>query len=158
MLVGYPVALYTATLAAYGISAANGDAFWFKFAVAANLAGVGMAVLTASPGFLDWALGIPGRSEAKRIGLIHMGLNALALALFGANLAIHAHRWADARPTGAVSGVVLGALGILATLGAGFLGWALVQDHGVGIAAEAVRELRGERQAQQREEPSRAGR
>jgi uncharacterized membrane protein len=152
MLVGYPVALYTATLVAYAIYAGNADPFWFKFAVVVNLAGVGMAVLTALPGFLDWALGIPAGSEAKRTGLAHMGLNLLALGLFAANLGIHVHGWADTQPTGATSGIVLAALGILATLAAGFLGWALVQDHGVGVSIEAGRELRGERQAQRQEQ------
>lgn len=144
MLVGYPVALYTATLAAFAIYAAGGDVFWFKFAVAANLAAVAFAVLTALPGFVDWAFGIPARSRAKRTGLMHMGLNVVALALFAANLAIHVHRWGDPAPGGSASGIVLAALGMVATLGAGFLGWTLVQDHGIGVAREAVRELSGE--------------
>jgi uncharacterized membrane protein len=147
MLVGYPVALYTATLAAFAIHAAHGDVFWFKFAVAANLAAVAFAVLAALPGLIDWAFGIPARTDAKRTGLIHMGLNVVALALFGADLGIHVHRWADPAPGGATSGIVLAALGIAATLGAGFLGWSLVQDHGVGVAREAVQELRGQRSA-----------
>lgn len=152
MLVGYPVALYTATLVGYAVFKGNADPFWFKFAVAVNLAGVAMAVLTALPGFLDWLLGIPNRSEAKQVGLLHMGLNVLALALFAANLGIHVHRWSDAQPSGATSGIVLAALGILATLGAGFLGWSLVQDHGIGVATEATRELRGRRQTMSRQE------
>jgi uncharacterized membrane protein len=104
-------------------------------------------VLTALPGFLDWALGIPGGSPAKRVGAMHMGLNVVALTLFAVDLGIHVDRWGDPQPGGAVSGIVLAAVGMLATLGAGFLGWTLVQDHGVGVSGEAVRELRGERQA-----------
>jgi uncharacterized membrane protein len=143
MLVGYPVALYTATLVAFVIYARNADVFWFKFAVAANLAAVGLAVLTALPGFVDWAFGIPRGTQAKRTGMMHAGLNVIALGLFGADLGVHVHRWASAAPGGATSGIILGALGIVATLGAGFLGWSLVQDHGVGVAGEAVKELRG---------------
>src|SRR5213082_2921221 len=32
-----------------------------------------MAVLAALPGFLDWLLGIPNGTPAKRTGLLHMG-------------------------------------------------------------------------------------
>jgi len=64
MLVAYPIALYTSTLVAYIIYAANKDPFFFKAAVAANLAGIVMAALTALPGFIDWAVGIPSSTLA----------------------------------------------------------------------------------------------
>ena len=51
MLVGFPVTLYTATLVSYLIYGASGDAFWFRVGLAANFAGVAMALLTAIPGF-----------------------------------------------------------------------------------------------------------
>lgn len=124
--------------------------FWFKFAVAANVSAVGFALVAALPGFVDWAFGIPGGTEAKRIGLMHMGLNIAALALFAVNLAIHVHHWADPTPGGQTSDIVLSALGIGVTLAAGFLGWALVQDHGVGVSAQALPAAPGEPSAQER--------
>src|SRR5205823_14339700 len=78
MLVGFPVTLYTAALVTYVIAQASGDAFWFRMGIAANVAGVVMALVTAIPGFLDWLLGIPTASPAKGTGLAHMLLNVSA--------------------------------------------------------------------------------
>jgi hypothetical protein len=79
-----------------------------------------------------------------------MGLNVIALGLFAANLGIHVGRWGAAIPGGSTSGIILSAIGILATLGAGFLGWSMVQDHGVGVASDAVRELQGQPASRER--------
>jgi uncharacterized membrane protein len=132
MLVAYPIALYTATLVAAIVAAAGGDPFVFRLAVVANVAGVGMAVLAAIPGFLDWLLAIPAATPAKTTGLLHMGLNVAALVLFAVNAVIHVGQWNDpARDT--VLFIVLAAAGVLCTIGAGFAGWSLVQTHHVGI-------------------------
>ncbi|MCA1830679.1 MAG: hypothetical protein LC663_04100, partial [Actinobacteria bacterium] len=69
MLVAYPVAFYTATLVGFIIYGARSDVFWLRLTIALNVAGVGMAVLAALPGFLDWLLGIPKRTEASRTGV-----------------------------------------------------------------------------------------
>jgi uncharacterized membrane protein len=44
-------------------------------------AGIIGAVLAAATGFADWT-GIPAGTRAKRIGLLHGGLNAVVLVLF----------------------------------------------------------------------------
>src|SRR5689334_18924991 len=93
MLVAYPIAFYTATLGAYIIYHFSGDAFWFKAAVAANLAGLISAAIAAVPGVLDWWLGIPGTSPAKRHGLIHMLLNLSAIPFVIVNSIIHTDKW-----------------------------------------------------------------
>src|SRR5438067_13675673 len=73
MAVAYPIAFYTATLVAYLIYQFGGQSgFWYDVGIAANLAGVVMAVVAALPGFIDWATGIPGDTEAKNVGLRHM--------------------------------------------------------------------------------------
>lgn len=131
MLVGYPIALYTATLVAYIIYAANNDPFFFKAAVAANLAGVVMAAITALPGFIDWAVGVPSTSPAKGHGLRHMLLNVTALVLFIINAIIHTGNWD--KPSGAGSGIILSLLGVLCTVGAGYFGWTMIQDDHVGV-------------------------
>src|SRR5438105_13011174 len=135
MLVGFPVAFYTATLVGFIVFAANHAPFWFKLAMAANIAGVGMAVLAALPGFIDWALGIPRGSRAKTIGLRHMLLNVAALGLFVASLAPYVHHLTGGhiRHLSPTIGVVLTGLGVLCTIAAGFHGWMLVQDHHVGV-------------------------
>jgi uncharacterized membrane protein len=131
MLVAYPIALYTSTLVAYIIYAANKDPFFFKAAVAANLAGVVMAAITALPGFIDWAVGIPSGVPAKSHGLTHMLLNVTALVLFVINAIIHTGSWTN--PSGEASGIILALLGVLCTVGAGYFGWTMIQTDHVGV-------------------------
>jgi uncharacterized membrane protein len=131
MMVAYPIALYTSTLVTYIIYAANGDPFFFKAAVAANIAGVVMAALTALPGFIDWAVGIPSGTPAKSHGLTHMLLNVTVLVIFVINAMIHTGNWKN--PTGTSSGIILALIGVLLTIGAGYFGWTMVQDDHVGV-------------------------
>ncbi len=131
MLVAYPIALYTSTLVAYIIYAANKDPFFFKAAVAANIAGVVMAAITALPGFVDWAVGIPSGTAAKSHGLTHMLLNVTALVIFIINAIIHTGNWKH--PSGTGSGLILALLGVLLTVGAGFYGWTMIQNDHVGV-------------------------
>lgn len=131
MLVAYPIALYTATLVAYIIYAANKDPFYFKAAVAANIAGVVMAAIAALPGFIDWAMGIPSGTQAKSHGLTHMLLNVTALVLFLINAIIHTGNWKN--PSGEASGIILALLGVLCTVGAGYFGWTMIQTDHVGV-------------------------
>ena len=132
MLVAYPIALYTATLVAFIIAAARGDMFWFRVAVVANIGGVIMAAVTALPGFVDWAMGIPNDSPAKGRGLRHMLLNVIALVVFIINAAVHASQWYSAHPDQAW-GIVLSVVGVLCTVAAGFFGWTMIQTDHVGI-------------------------
>jgi uncharacterized membrane protein len=132
MLVAYPIALYTATLVAFIIAAARGDTFWFRVAVVANIGGVIMAVVTALPGFIDWALGIPTDSPAKNHGVRHMLLNVIALVLFIINAVVHASQWYTVHPDQAW-GLVLSVVGVLCTVAAGFFGWTMIQTDHVGI-------------------------
>jgi len=131
MLVAYPIALYTSTLVAYIIYAANKDPFFFKAAVAANIAGVVMAAITALPGFVDWAVGIPSGTPAKSHGLTHMLLNVAALVIFIINAIIHTGNWSH--PSGTGSGLILALVGVLLTVGAGFYGWTMIQNDHVGV-------------------------
>ena len=133
MLVGFPVTLYTAALVAYVIAQASGDAFWFRMGIAANVAGVVMALVTAIPGFLDWLLGIPTASPAKGTGLAHMLLNVSALVIFAVNAVLHLGFWINPVARDATLAIVLGLVGIVLTLMAGWLGWTLVQHHHVGV-------------------------
>jgi uncharacterized membrane protein len=139
MLVAFPVAFYTGTLAAFIVYAATLDRFWLRMAEIVNWAGVIMACVAAVPGLVDWATGIPRRSAAKKTGLIHMGLNVSALVIFLVNAIIYQNYPANEVPD-AATGIVLSAIGVLLTLPAGFLGWSLVQDHHVGVNLTAGQE------------------
>jgi len=132
MLVGFPVAMYTATLAAYLAYAVGSDPFWFRVGFGANVAGITTAVIAAIPGFFDWLLALPGHSEAKRIGTRHMGLNLAALGTFTVNAWIFDGFW-SLPPQSIGLGIALASVGVGLTYAAGWLGWSMVQTHQVGI-------------------------
>jgi uncharacterized membrane protein len=136
MLVGFPVAFYTATLAAYVAYAATGNLFWFQVGVVANIAGVALAAAAAIPGFIDWAFGIPSGHPAKTTGLEHMLLNVGALASFGIAAFIQYRQWNELAPTYSTA-IALAAIGMGLMLAAGFLGWKMVQHHHVGVDLSA---------------------
>jgi uncharacterized membrane protein len=131
MLVGFPVAFYTATMVCYLVYNANADVFWFKVAYVANAAGVATALLAALPGFIDW-LGIPSDVPAKKTGVSHMICNVLALLLFGFCFLQQKDKWNELHPQIGMA-IILSVGGFILTLIAGFLGWTLVQKHHVGI-------------------------
>jgi uncharacterized membrane protein len=138
MLIAFPVTFYTTTLFGFTVYALTGHLFWWRVGLWSNVAGVITAALAAVPGFIDWAVGIPRGTEAKRTGQKHMLLNLAALASFAANLYVQRHRWpADVLESGLApspqGAVVLSLLGFLLTVGAGYLGFSLVQTHHVGV-------------------------
>lgn len=132
MLVAFPIAFYTATLAAFIVYGLGADAFWFRLGIVANAAGVVMAIAAAVPGFLDWYEGIPAGTAPKRHGFLHMSLNVAALILFAVNLGLNGGQWNVVPPVPTYS-ILLPLFGFLCTLGAGYLGWTLVQTDHVGI-------------------------
>ncbi len=131
MLVSFPVAFYAASLVCYIAYNSNGNPFWFKVALLANIAGVVMAAVAAIPGFIDW-LFIPAGSKPKKTGLIHMICNVLALALYTLSWWLQCTQWDEAMPAIGYA-IPLTAAGFLLTLIAGFLGWKMVQKHHVGV-------------------------
>lgn len=132
MLVTFPIAFYFSTLIAFIIFSASDNAFWFKVGVAANVAGVVMAVIAASFGFIDWYLGIPAGSSAKNTGLKHMALNSLTLILFLICMILNVGQWNAVTPV-ARGTIILPLIGVLLTVAAGYFGWTLVQKHFVGV-------------------------
>jgi uncharacterized membrane protein len=137
MLVGFPVAFYTSTVAAYVAYAATGELFWFHLGVVANIAGVVAAAAAAVPGFIDWAVGVPTGHPAKTTGLEHMLLNVGALILFAVDACIQYRQWDEAAPL-FTAAIALAAIGIGVTIAAGFLGWKMVQTHHVGVHLSAA--------------------
>ena len=132
MLVAYPIAFYTASLASYAVAFAGDSQLAFRIGIVANVAGVAMAAVAAIPGFIDWAFGIPKATPARSTGLTHMMLNVVALLVFAANALIHLGKWDKSDPD-ALLALILAAVGVGFTLAAGFFGWTLVQDHHVGV-------------------------
>lgn len=132
MLIAFPVTFYATTVFAFVVYAASGEAGWWQIALRANVAGVITAIVAAVPGFVDWATGIPPRTQAKSTGRLHMLANVGALLIFTTNLIAHRNLWEASRPDPG-GAIVLSALGLLLTGVAGFLGFTLVQTHHVGI-------------------------
>jgi len=139
MLVAFPVAFYTGTLAAFIVYAANADQFWLNLAIALSIGGAGTALIAALPGFADLVFGIPNKSKAKPVGLAHGGLNVAALGMFVATAVIYVSNW-NGPATGVALGIVLSAIGVALTVAAGWLGWTLVQTYHVGIILTSTQE------------------
>ena len=133
MLIAYPIAFYTGTLVGFIIYAVAGSLFWLQLTIALNVAAVVMALLAAIPGFIDWAVGVPNGTPAKRTGLIHMVLNVAALALFIISFFAYYTYWSGPAGVNATLGIVLTGIGVVLTVAAGFQGWSLVQEHHVGV-------------------------
>lgn len=114
-----------------------------------------MALLAAIPGFIDWAFGIPNKTEAKRDGLVHMILNLSTLALFAINLAVISGSWYTPPVAVLEITLLLTGVGCLTLLGAGYYGWRMVGIHKVGVSMTAEQEEVQERYEHKlpREEP-----
>ncbi|MGH3549888.1 MAG: DUF2231 domain-containing protein [Pseudonocardiaceae bacterium] len=133
MLVAYPIAFNTATLAGFVAYAVIPDLFWLKLTIAVNAAAVVMSIVAAIPGFIDWAAAIPNGTPAKLTGRIHMGLNVAALVAFIISFFAYYRYWNGPADADATIGIVLSAIGVALTVAAGFQGWALIQKHHVGV-------------------------
>src|SRR3954464_4738146 len=82
MLVGFPIALFTATIGLELAHIGTQDAFFYRAAMMANIAGLVMGALAAVPGPSDpWRL--PPQSRARDLATQHALYNLLTLALFG---------------------------------------------------------------------------
>lgn len=129
MLVAFPIAFYVSTVVALVVFLATDNPFWRDVAFYANIAGVVMAGAAAIPGLID-LLGLERGTAARSTGIRHAGFNVLALVLFiGSAISL-------SRETviGSVTApLVLGILGLLATVTAGWLGYDMIQKHHVGV-------------------------
>jgi uncharacterized membrane protein len=132
MLVAFPIVCYVGTLVGFAIYVADGQLFWLRLGIALSIAGAGLAVLAALPGFIDWAFGIPRASGAKPVGMIHGGLNLVAAGLVAATAYSYARDFNGPLVDG-ILGLALAATAVALTLPAGALGWTLVQTYHVGV-------------------------
>ena len=151
MLVAFPLAFYTATLMTLLVYIGTREAFWYRFAMVASVAGIVTALIAAIPGAID-LLALPRGSRARAAGLQHAGFHLLATALFAVTALMLYETWIhrtmvdgeylfDATIPLAISVVAWVAMVI-----AGSLGWTLVQTHHVGIKPALVRADRPSRE------------
>src|SRR5512140_2945973 len=124
MLIPFPIALYTATVVSLIVHAATGDPFWYRAAMWTNIAGVVMAALAALPGLVD-LLSLPSDSAARDTGLRHAAFNVIALCFFIASGAVIMNNYFGGHALGDGAPLVLGILGVMSTIAAGWFGWTL---------------------------------
>lgn len=144
MLVAFPLAFYTATVATLLAYIGTREAFWYRFAMVANIAGIVTAVIAALPGVID-LLALPRGSRARAAGVKHAGFNLVATALFALTAVVLYGTWSHKVMVGgeylfdASIPLALGVVAWVAMVIAGSLGWTLVQTHHVGIKPAQVR-------------------
>jgi len=138
MLIGFPIALYTATVGALLAYLGTHDVFWYRAALVSNVAALIMAAIALVPGAID-LFSIPAKAEARRTGYIHAGFNLVTFVLFLISAFVIGREWRDplvaagTRIPDAMAPLVLSILGMITLLIAGWFGWTLVQTHHVGI-------------------------
>ena len=151
MIVVFPIAFYTATVATLLAYVGTREAFWYRVAMVANLAGIITAALAVIPGAID-LFSLPARSRARAVGLKHAGFNLLATGLFAITAFLLYNAWShrvmvdgeyvfDATVPLAMSVVAWVSMVI-----AGSLGWTLIQTHHVGVKPAFIRADRPSRE------------
>lgn len=143
MLVGFPIALFTATIGALLAYLGTADAFYYRAAMVANIAGVLAALAAIIPGAIDLRA-LPRESRARGVARQHALYNALTVALFAVSAVLLYRGWSGRMMTSGTYALdvtiplALGTVGFVAMVSAGMLGWALVQTHHVGIEPARV--------------------
>jgi uncharacterized membrane protein len=146
MLVVFPIALWTVGMVFDLIGIAAGNTTMRAVAFYNIGAGIVGALAAAVPGFIDY---LTLRGRAARVGTWHAVLNVTGLVLFAASWVLRTRWGADliGLDSWIPVPVLLGLLGLTVTFVSGWLGGALVYEHGVGVAAGPARAEPGRRRA-----------
>ncbi len=129
MLVPIPMTCFVGALVTDIAYVASAEIMWVNFSAWLLLAGVVFGVLAAIAGLTDFLGNRLVRAQTP--AWPHLIGNALALILAIVNTLIHARDgWTSVWPTG----LVLSAITVLILPVTGWLGWAMVYRHGMGVA------------------------
>jgi uncharacterized membrane protein len=156
MMVVFPIAFYTATVATLLAYVGTREAFWYRVAMVANIAGILTAVVAVIPGAID-LFTLPLRSRARATGLKHAGFNLLATGLFAITALLLYNAWSHRVMIDgeyvfdATIPLAMGVIAWVSMVIAGSLGWTLVQTHHVGIKPALVRADRPSREPELRD-------
>jgi len=138
MLVAFPLTFYSATVATLLAYIGTREAFWFRFAMVVNIAGIATAVIAALPGAID-LYALPRGSRARAAGLKHAGFNLIATGLFVVSALVLYRTWSQRVMVDgeyvfdATIPLAMSVIAWVSMVIAGTLGWTLVQTHHVGI-------------------------
>jgi uncharacterized membrane protein len=125
MLVPLVVGLWTFALVADVMTHLRGSQEWRTVAYYCIGGGLVAAVLAAVPGLVDL---VSIRSpRVRRLGLLHLGTNLLAIIVFGVNFVT---RYGNPDHSGMMRAT---GLGVLLVAISGWLGGEMVYKHGVGV-------------------------
>ena len=105
-----------------------------------------LAALVAIPtGIIDWS-GIKKEKPAWKLGLLHMGLNAVAFVLFifNAKIRVQSFRFDTEVDTTALA---LSIVGTVLLIGSAYLGGLMVYDHGISVARHSKKKWRAAAEA-----------
>jgi uncharacterized membrane protein len=128
MLIVFPLGLLYTAVVFDIIYLVTSAVRWTEVAYYLIGAGVIGGLAAAIPGWLDW-WAIPGRTRAKRVGLVHGVGNVLVVGLFALS-------WVLRRPNSALpptGAIVAGVLGVVLVSATAWLGGELVERLGVGV-------------------------
>lgn len=138
MLVAFPLAFYTTTVLTLLVYIGTREAFWYRFAMVASVAGIATAVIAALPGAID-LVALPAGSRSRRAGLQHAGFNLIATVLFAVTALVLYETWIHRTMVNgeyifdATIPLAIAVVAWVTMVIAGSLGWTLVQTHHVGI-------------------------
>lgn len=132
-LVHFPIALWTASLAADGAALATGASFWGPAAWWSLVAGLAVAVVAVLAGFVDYSR-LPREHPAFRTATAHMLVMSVSVLGFLASALL---REGPERAPDAAA-LVCSGLGFIALVVGGWLGGTLV--YRFGVAVEPVEE------------------
>jgi len=143
MLIVFPIGLFIFSLVCDVVyHAGSANPFWKGMAFYSIGGGIIGALLAAIPGFIDY-LSLP-EGVVRKTATLHMVMNLVVVAIFIFNLGLRY----NAAPRSEILGVVLSVIGIGLMAGSGWLGGALVYEHGVGVNVPRERDLERERDRQ----------
>ncbi len=151
MLVSFPIALFTATIGLELAFIGTHDAFFYRAAMIANIAGVVMGLVAAIPGAIDRYF-LPKASRAKDLANQHALFNLLTIGLYAVSGAMLYMGWNNrvmvdgAYALNPTVPLAFDMIGFVSMVTAGTLGWSLVQTHHVGIKPANIRAHRPSRE------------
>lgn len=129
MLVPFPIASFVGALITDIAYWRTAEMMWSNFSAWLITAGLIFGVLAALAGLVDFAS--KRAIRAQRPAWPHVIGNVLALGLSFINILVHSRdAWTSVVP----AGLILSALVVLILLFTGWMGWAMVYRHRVGVA------------------------
>lgn len=128
MLVSFPIVCFAGALVTDVAYWQTAEMMWADFSAWLLFAGLVMGVLAAIAGLIDFF----GNREIRKLtpAWVHLVGNAVVLVLAFFNAMIHSRdAWTSVVPTG----LILSALTVIVLLVTGWMGWAMVYRHRVGV-------------------------